>query len=573
MATEPATAFSDNWSYLRTELSWLDRVLMLAVARYRQEKRGIDRVAQTHADRVSSHWWKGVVSLGNNIAYDEHRKVAKSTNAGPKASYNQQLEARIKASQTQGIVLALPTLRDRLKLTPFEKNVVLLSLAPEVNRRYAHLYRYLQGQDDALANDLPTVELVLRLLCRNDNEWRTARQQIAQQSSLFKQGLLTLLQQPHDTLLTTSLKLSEPLVRYLLAEKPIISDLDSLLLQTMPSIWSQPLSSLPFHSNEIVGQAIAAPDSGIPEIQATTSDDPVYSQHASLGHPYSHTSHLQCINVPATDWGNLILPDHCLEDLHHLCKRVRHHHQMQIGPELTKQGLEKTDGSMSSPSESPFPGSISLFVGAAGTGKSLAGQAIATDLQASLHWVDLNTVAAEQHQTLLKDAETVPILFIKAAYRWLSNPAFSTVHGECIRYFLAQRRRQGQLTIFSVQEIERIAPKWLQEIDQMIRFPFPDRSIRLKMWETIVTSQCAYDKTIDLNVLSTLTLSGKDILRVVQDGAIAAAARQSPLTLDDIRQALKRQDKSRVLRQLAQRLARNHAKSTSKRARRRTRKA
>ncbi|NJL58090.1 hypothetical protein HC928_25475 [bacterium] len=34
-----AERFADNWAYLKTELQWLDRVLMLAVARQRQERR------------------------------------------------------------------------------------------------------------------------------------------------------------------------------------------------------------------------------------------------------------------------------------------------------------------------------------------------------------------------------------------------------------------------------------------------------------------------------------------------------------------------------------------------------
>ena len=77
MANQPNEGFKDNWAYLKTELGWLDRMLMMALSRYRQEKKEVDRVAQSKADKVSSHWWKGVISLDGKIAYDEHRPNAK----------------------------------------------------------------------------------------------------------------------------------------------------------------------------------------------------------------------------------------------------------------------------------------------------------------------------------------------------------------------------------------------------------------------------------------------------------------------------------------------------------------
>jgi len=55
--------FSDNWAYLKTELNWLDRLLMLAIARQRKEIATVEKVANTDADRVSAHWWKGIIAV------------------------------------------------------------------------------------------------------------------------------------------------------------------------------------------------------------------------------------------------------------------------------------------------------------------------------------------------------------------------------------------------------------------------------------------------------------------------------------------------------------------------------
>ncbi|NJO75667.1 MAG: hypothetical protein HC833_19010 [Leptolyngbyaceae cyanobacterium RM1_406_9] len=125
-----AERFADNWAYLKTELQWLDRVLMLAVARQRQETKEVDRLSQSRADRVTSHWWKGIMSFKEDIAYDEHRPQAPSQSSGKSnQGYQQQLETRIQLSREQGVLLGLPSLRDRLDLNLFEKNLVLLGLA------------------------------------------------------------------------------------------------------------------------------------------------------------------------------------------------------------------------------------------------------------------------------------------------------------------------------------------------------------------------------------------------------------------------------------------------------------
>src|SRR6476646_10937156 len=97
--------FQNNWAYLKAELTWLDRVLSVAIARQRQEQKTVDRVSQSRADRVTSHWWKGLVALDNTVGYDEIRPRPANRSNAP--SYQQQMEARIQASLQQGIALGL----------------------------------------------------------------------------------------------------------------------------------------------------------------------------------------------------------------------------------------------------------------------------------------------------------------------------------------------------------------------------------------------------------------------------------------------------------------------------------
>lgn len=67
-----------------------------------------------------------------------------------------------------------------------------MALAPEVSRRYGKLYNFLQEAHQSSASGLPTVDLLLRLLCRNDGEWRSARLAFAADATLVQRDILRL---------------------------------------------------------------------------------------------------------------------------------------------------------------------------------------------------------------------------------------------------------------------------------------------------------------------------------------------------------------------------------------------
>jgi hypothetical protein len=224
---EQPVPFADNWAYLKTELNWLDRMLMMAVSRQKRELREVDDFATSMEDRVTSHWWKGIIAVNRTAGYD-NAQPPKSTKGKP-GSYSQQLEARIQASRQQGIVLALPCLKEQLQLSPFEKNVILMALAPEINQRFGRIYSYLQYQHDESDWDLPTVNLCLRLLCRNDQEWRRSRPLVTSNSRLLELGIVEWVNSEDTTLLSRHLRINEDLSSFLLAETPDPTAVESLL--------------------------------------------------------------------------------------------------------------------------------------------------------------------------------------------------------------------------------------------------------------------------------------------------------------------------------------------------------
>jgi SpoVK/Ycf46/Vps4 family AAA+-type ATPase len=477
MPAEQTDGFADNWTYLRTELHWLDRLLMAAVAKQRKETKDIDRIAQSKADRATSHWWKGIITAEGNIAYDEYRQPTVV-----KPNYSNQIEARIQATHRRGILLALPALRERLGLSLFEKNLVLMSLAPEINRRYAQLYRYLCGEDSLSRTDLPTLDLALRLLCKNDQEWRSAREHLLNDSGLTRYKLLSLLPSTENTLLNSPLKLSTPLVNYLLSERPTAQALDELLRLSTP----------------VAEMALRKVAPALKWLQQTK---------------------------PEANWTDLLLPGSELEKL----KRLTHRIHGYI------KALELWDLAAA---EITQPGLIALLAGASGTGKTFAAQVLATELQASLYQVDLAHLSSDDYPALFTEIRTTApiVLLIQSAELWLKRS--SQLSKSSLQQFWAERRQVPAITLFSVRQPAAVQVGWQRQFDQQIAFELPTVKQRIQLWQRAFPAQVPLDSAINWQKLATLPLSGGEIRLIAAAAIMGAASAETPIGLTQIRQAL-----------------------------------
>lgn len=542
MANQPNEGFTDNWAYLKTELSWLDRMLMMALSRYRQDKKEVDRVAQSKADKVSSHWWKGVISLDGKVAYDEHRpnsnvgKSAKSvkpsgaskqstkvTVSTAKIGYQQQLDARLKMSHNNGIVLALPWFRDRLKLSLFEKNLVLMTLAPEVNRRYARLYRYLQSQDENPVTDLPTVELVLRLLCRNDAEWRRARTAFHPDAPLMRHGLLMSLNDSHDPFLNATLRLSDDFVDCLLSETPDPSLMDALLAPPAPLTNRHQPWPLPGQIPVEFSQELSIDHSPLPDkIERLSTSHPALipstspeeltgadpTEKTNLGTPAEQSDASGSLT-----WDDLIIAPTVKAALKHLGHRLSFHDTVQ-------QRWQKRSLSPHTVS----PGLVALFEGPTGTGKTLAARVLAHTLSSTVYCVDLASVMDIDYFQLLDEIDNASptVLLVKSSEQWLSRN--SAMPQSRLKHFLGQRHKQSGLTIFTVDHKASVEQSWHACIDQTITFPLPAANERQALWKQAFPQKQKFSLKIDWTVLSNVVLSGQDIEAIAHDAMIRMLA-------------------------------------------------
>jgi hypothetical protein len=132
---------------------------------------------------------------------------------------------RWKASQAQGIDFTLPRLSNFFHLTPFEEQIVIICLAPELDRKYGRIYAYL---NDDLTQKSPTIDLVFRLLSPGVAERCNARQAFAGQHPLVRYLLRIYDPSPdgNGPLLSRYLKLEDRVVSFLLGHAVVDKQLE-----------------------------------------------------------------------------------------------------------------------------------------------------------------------------------------------------------------------------------------------------------------------------------------------------------------------------------------------------------
>ena len=119
-------------------------------------------------------------------------------------------------SLKRGIELRLHSLSELFSLTPFETDVLLIGLAPELDGRFAKLYAYLQND---LAKKQLSVGILLELLCAGLEEKLEAREYFSPSAPLLRNRLISLVGDGTDAnppLLSRFVKLDERIAAFLL---------------------------------------------------------------------------------------------------------------------------------------------------------------------------------------------------------------------------------------------------------------------------------------------------------------------------------------------------------------------
>jgi ATPase family associated with various cellular activities (AAA) len=122
-------------------------------------------------------------------------------------------------SMRAGVRLRLPELAQAFGLTPFDTDVILICLAPELDQGYERLYGYLH---DDVTRRQPTIGLVLNLLCPDVSAKAAARMRLTSAAPVLRHHLVLLREEPGDaSVLDSGLRLDPRVARFLLGDDAV----------------------------------------------------------------------------------------------------------------------------------------------------------------------------------------------------------------------------------------------------------------------------------------------------------------------------------------------------------------
>jgi hypothetical protein len=215
--------YQNSFEHLREEMARLDLLLKRALLVARKsdptqtadEFRGlvitepeIDALVQA-PDFFGERWRRQEPVRNELIAIDE--KLEK---------LRQNIDARRKLTEEARRWLALPALARRFGLSAAEVDILLLTIAVELEPHYETLYAYLQND---VTRKHPSINLALNLICQSEREKLAGRTLFAPSSTLFANRLLEMAAEPHDRdppLLRKFLKMDETIIAFLLDQAP-----------------------------------------------------------------------------------------------------------------------------------------------------------------------------------------------------------------------------------------------------------------------------------------------------------------------------------------------------------------
>ena len=162
----------------------------------------------------------GESAAGFRGLYVGREEVGKLLQRKPAATPFEAMVAAEEANGSAGQSSASPLLwmMQEFQLSAFDADVLLLSLAPELDLRYEKIYAYLQ---DDVTRKRPTIELILNLLCNSAEMKLRRRTHFHQDSPLVRNGLIHVAAdqgQPDAPFLAQAVCIDEQIVRALLGD-------------------------------------------------------------------------------------------------------------------------------------------------------------------------------------------------------------------------------------------------------------------------------------------------------------------------------------------------------------------
>ncbi len=242
---------------------------------------------------------------------------------------------------------------------------------------------------------------------------------------------------------------------------------------------------------------------------------------------------------PQFVWEDLVLPEMSKKLLQDICSRSRNQ--------------ELVYGTWEFSSRFPYGlGTSILFTGSPGTGKTMAAQVMANELDLELYRINLSAVVSkyvgetEKNLNMIFEeaSKSLCILFFDEA---------DALFGKRTEVKDSQDKYQNMEAAFLLQKMEDydgisiLATNYQQNLDEafkrriqyVVEFSIPDAGERLEMWNRVFPEACPVREDVDLQFLADqFELTGSNIKNIAVNSAFLAAADGREIDMSHILRAL-----------------------------------
>jgi hypothetical protein len=239
---------------------------------------------------------------------------------------------------------------------------------------------------------------------------------------------------------------------------------------------------------------------------------------------------------PAAGWNDIVLPDHQRLTLRDIASHVRQRATVYRAWGFGAKGERGL-------------GISALFAGVSGTGKTMAAEVLARELNLDLYRIDLSQVvskyigeteknlrrvfdAAEEGGSILLFDEA-DALFGKRSEVKDSHDRYANIE---VSYLLQRMETYRGLAILTTNLKDAIDTSFLRRIRFILQFPFPEAAHRREIWRKIFPAETPVEG-IDFDKLGRLNVPGGNIRNIALNAAFLAADMGEPVRMSHLLRA------------------------------------
>ncbi|MFC4101937.1 ATP-binding protein [Paenibacillus xanthanilyticus] len=251
---------------------------------------------------------------------------------------------------------------------------------------------------------------------------------------------------------------------------------------------------------------------------------------------------------PRYRWSDLVLPEEQLDMLRQASAMMRFR-----GEVFGKWGFERK--------LSYGKGVSMLFAGPPGTGKTMAAEVMASELNMEAYKIDLSQIVSKYIGETEKNLRVIfdeaqrshAILFFDEAdaifgKRSEVKDAHDKYANVETAYLLQQMEEYDGISILATNFQQNMDDAFMRRLSLVIKFPFPDAEHRARLWSSMVPTSTPLSNDVDFELLGRkIEVAGGSIKNIVVTAAFMAASAGNPLGMRELvaaaRQELKKTGK------------------------------